>query len=401
MSKIRTFIAFFIIFSALDLSANLQENSNQNSQNLSQISSENLQENPQSSNQDLNQISSENSQKNSQNLSQNLTQNSQILQENSQPTSPQNTAIFSVFKDTNLSEIYDLNDTKNSQTKAKLEAFLMEKCPANACQNAPSDTSDLKSYKRYKGEDKYDFAAIFMQDYDTESYDFMGIRAHDTNYFLPFSYNFARVKEGEQHIEVKFQISIKKAIFENLLGLNETWNFGYTQRAWWQLYATSAPFRELNYAPEAFLSFPLRGFGWLRTLNIGILHQSNGKDGLNSRSWNRIYTSFMFAKSRFIALAKVWYILPEKDNDNPDIRHYMGNFDLRLGYLGRDIFAHLLLRNNLNFKENTNSVQLDVGYDIFNNGIFWYLQYFNGYGESLIDYNRHANRLSLGFLIAY
>ncbi|EID0135991.1 phospholipase A, partial [Campylobacter jejuni] len=27
--------------------------------------------------------------------------------------------------------------------------------------------------------------------------------------------------------------------------------------------------------------------------------------------------------------------------------------------------------------------------------------YFNGYGESLIDYNKHLQRLSTGFLISY
>ncbi|EAI8207440.1 phospholipase A, partial [Campylobacter coli] len=29
------------------------------------------------------------------------------------------------------------------------------------------------------------------------------------------------------------------------------------------------------------------------------------------------------------------------------------------------------------------------------------LQYFNGYGESLIDYNKRLQRLSTGFLISY
>ncbi|EFP1036100.1 phospholipase, partial [Campylobacter jejuni] len=56
---------------------------------------------------------------------------------------------------------------------------------------------------------------------------------------------------------------------------------------------------------------------------------------------------------------------------------------------------------NLKFHDNKGAIQVDLGYDIFNNGIYWYLQYFNGYGESLIDYNKHLQRLSTGFLISY
>ncbi|EAL5466791.1 phospholipase, partial [Campylobacter coli] len=51
--------------------------------------------------------------------------------------------------------------------------------------------------------------------------------------------------------------------------------------------------------------------------------------------------------------------------------------------------------------DNKGAVQVDIGYDIFDNGIYWYLQYFNGYGESLIDYNKRLQRLSTGFLISY
>ncbi len=60
-----------------------------------------------------------------------------------------------------------------------------------------------------------------------------------------------------------------------------------------------------------------------------------------------------------------------------------------------------MLRNNLDFHDNKGAVQVDIGYDIFDNGIYWYLQYFNGYGESLIDYNKRLQRLSTGFLISY
>ena len=79
----------------------------------------------------------------------------------------------------------------------------------------------------------------------------------------------------------------------------------------------------------------------------------------------------------------------------------MGNFDINLGYLGNDFFINTMLRNNLNFSRNKGAVQVDIGYDVFNNGIYYYVQYFNGYGDSLIDYNKRLERISTGFLISY
>ncbi|MGI7199621.1 phospholipase A, partial [Campylobacter coli] len=146
-------------------------------------------------------------------------------------------------------------------------------------------------------------------------------------------------------------------------------------------------------------------YKFLNNLRVGILHESNGKgdENLESRSWNRIYASSVFLYQRFLFVPRIWYRIPEnsEDDDNPEITHYMGNFDINIGSLGNDYFINLMLRNNLDFHDNKGALQVDIGYDIFDNGIYWYLQYFNGYGESLIDYNKRLQRLSTGFLISY
>ncbi|EHV9554409.1 phospholipase A, partial [Campylobacter jejuni] len=207
--------------------------------------------------------------------------------------------------------------------------------------------------------------------------------------------------------EAKFQLSVKKRLFENLLGLDEKYYIAYTQTSWWQIYEHSSPFRETNYQPEFFIDFPLylKDYEFFNNLRVGILHESNGKgdENLQSRSWNRIYVSTAILYNKFLFVPRLWYRIPEskKDDDNPAILHYMGNFDVNLAYLGDDYFINLMLRNNLKFRNNKGAIQVDLGYDIFNNGIYWYLQYFNGYGESLIDYNKHLQRLSTGFLISY
>ena len=245
----------------------------------------------------------------------------------------------------------------------------------------------------------YDFAKIATREYNGEdtTINILRIKTHDTNYFLPFAYTFhGRPNDPKyKQAETKFQFSVKKVLFES-------WNFGYTQTAWWQMYAESAPFRELNYAPELFVSFPFSGFGWLKSMSVGFMHQSNGKDGADSRSWNRVYANAVFHHKRFVFLPRLWYIVPESSLDeNKDIRKYLGNFDAKIAYLGRDTFAYILLRNNLNFKHNKGAVELNAGFDLFDNGVFWFVQYFNGYGESLIDYQRYINKLGIGFVVAY
>ncbi|TKX30178.1 phospholipase [Campylobacter sp. MIT 12-5580] len=252
-----------------------------------------------------------------------------------------------------------------------------------------------------------DLAVLNLQNYlgEIKRENFLQISEHGANYFLPFSYTFKGKYPRHKRTEAKFQISLKKPLFENIFGFDEKFYFAYTQTAWWQLYKDSSPFREINYQPEFFVSVPLYidQFENLKNVRISLLHESNGKDDteLQSRSWNRVYISTLLVYDRFFITPRLWYRLPEKDDDNKDITSYMGNFDLAVSYLAKDYFTSVLVRNNLNFKRNKGALQFDAGFDFWGNGVFLYVQYFNGYGESLIDYNRYLHKFSLGFYIAY
>lgn len=340
----------------------------------------------------------------------------QNLQENALPQNEQK-AINSAQNEStplnsNTQENPPLNQNQplNSNPPAQLSTQnLPDKLENSAKQSANSTDKPITQNSSLAEDDEpniYDFAKIATREYNGEdtTINILRIKTHDTNYFLPFAYTFhGRPNDPKyKQAETKFQFSVKKVLFENVLFLGESWNFGYTQTAWWQMYAESAPFRELNYAPELFVSFPFSGFGWLKSMSVGFMHQSNGKDGADSRSWNRVYANAVFHHKRFVFLPRLWYIVPESSLDeNKDIRKYLGNFDAKIAYLGRDTFAYILLRNNLNFKHNKGAVELNAGFDLFDNGVFWFVQYFNGYGESLIDYQRYINKLGIGFVVAY
>ena len=248
------------------------------------------------------------------------------------------------------------------------------------------------------------------------------ILPHKPNYLLPLSYN-QNLKEGDyQHrfdnldnAEIKFQLSLKAPVVQGVFDGYGDLYLAYTSVSWWQAYNSdiSAAFRETNYEPEAFLVMPMKreflGMN-LRAVVAGLSHQSNGRSGELSRSWNRFYANFLFERENFFLSFKPWYRFKEdkkdpndpnypnsKGDDNPDIEAYMGYGELRFGYRYGDHQLSTMVRNNLR-SENRGAAQVDWSFPL-SDRFRGYVQYFNGYGESLIDYNVNSNRLSIGFML--
>lgn len=246
------------------------------------------------------------------------------------------------------------------------------------------------------------------------------ITAHRMNYILPVAYDqhrpgnetFSREVEGEgvrsQKVEAKFQLSLKFPLLLDAFGGKGELFAGYTQRSFWQMYnsAASKPFRETNYEPEIWYQHPLnqQWFGWhLVSASIGLNHQSNGRAQEYSRSWNRVMGSLIFERGEYGLMLRPWWRLKENpdNDDNPDMSHYMGHFDLSLGRkLGRHSFD-LVLRNNLKSERNRGAIRLGWSFPLpYTPRMRGYVQWFNGYGESLFDYNMRQNTLGLGVVLA-
>ena len=230
----------------------------------------------------------------------------------------------------------------------------------------------------------------------------LGIELYKFNYLLPVTYAKTVPDDGRKSVETKFQISLAKPLFYDVFGLRESLVAAYTQTSWWQITKKSAPFRETNYQPEIFLNFAspkyLEKIG-IQNLKFGLLHESNGRDGSKSRSWNRAYVQSDFVYGNLTISPRVWSVIGEK-NDNKEILNYIGHGDVRLSYNLNDHIFSLMLRNNLHFdKTNKGAAELSYMFPIFSSGVYGYLQYFTGYGESLIDYDRHTDKVGLGFVI--
>ncbi|HEX7037906.1 MAG TPA: phospholipase A [Pseudomonadales bacterium] len=249
------------------------------------------------------------------------------------------------------------------------------------------------------------------------------LTTHKRNYLIPASYSsspnvdpFAdaegvvAVEDEIDDVEAKFQLSIKVSLAESLLTRRDRIYFGFTALSFWQAYNrhVSAPFRETNYEPEFFWTTPL-DWGPLGldagVLTVGLSHQSNGRGGSLSRSWNRIYANLQFEKENLVVGLRPWWRIPEDEkddptdaigDDNPDIEDYLGHFDLTTVYRRGDHEWSLLLRGNADTGKG--AVQLEWAFPLWR-GVRGFAQYFNGYGESLIDYDAHVERIGVGVLL--
>ncbi len=246
---------------------------------------------------------------------------------------------------------------------------------------------------------------------------------HRPNYLLPISSQqrlndktadktFSRPdKSSEALFQVSFKFPLSPPLFDGRVAPF----FAYTGKSWWQVYDAdrSRPFREYNHEPELFLAGPgFKGqiFGWKHQLTtIGFNHQSNGRSVPDSRSWNRITAEAFFDKSASNwASIKLWYRIPERSkkssadqggDDNPDIQRFLGYGELRLGDVTKENHLTLTLRRSFHSK-GKGSGQLDWSRPTgFTPTMRWYAQYFDGYGESMVDYNQRIRRFGLGVMI--
>ncbi|MBQ4834631.1 phospholipase A [Pseudoalteromonas sp. MMG010] len=253
------------------------------------------------------------------------------------------------------------------------------------------------------------------------------ITPHRRNYILPVSYvshpnarpfdGFDELSDDDSgepldNLEAKYQLSIKVPLYDGFDDEDQGVFFGFTLQSYWQVYNKdiSSPFRETNYEPEIFWVNFLDSenvlWGDEMAIVLGFSHQSNGRSQPNSRSWNRIYADFIWENRGFVFSFKPWYRIPEDEkteslsadgDDNPDIYKYMGYFEFSGAYRMAQHEFSFMARNNLN-SENRGAIQLDWSFPLWGR-VRGYAQYFNGYGESLIDYNADIERIGLGIVL--
>ncbi len=218
---------------------------------------------------------------------------------------------------------------------------------------------------------------------------------HNLNYFIT----------GDPDTKVQLSFKVR-------LGHNFDLYAAYTQTMFWELFiADSSPFSDLNFNPELFYRWYLK-WGILKGFDLGYEHKSNGRSGLDSRSWNRTYatarTEFSVSKMKFGWNTKVFY-LHDLDETNRDIRYKMGFFETTFSILDivpkllsdAEIYLTVIPGGTWNIEDLQGSQQLGFRFrlPVKNFDPFIYVQIYNGMNESQLFYNENRTTYRIGFAI--
>ena len=211
----------------------------------------------------------------------------------------------------------------------------------------------------------------------------------------------------------RFQLSFKYRLFDASAGFGQErpWlsglYFGYTQNSLWDLSTESKAFRDTSYRPSLFWKWERpdqRTF--VDGARLGIEHESNGGEADRSRSINIAFVrpEWRWALedgASFEFTPKVYRYLDKEENT--DIAHYRGYVDWRARF---DSGANWIVTGVVRYgTASKGSVLLDLSRrtrDLKFGPIGGYLhvQFFAGYGESILDYNvRRKSQLRFGFAI--
>ncbi len=223
---------------------------------------------------------------------------------------------------------------------------------------------------------------------------------------------------GDGGLNAKFQISFRYRLFDDkgswarkLPWIDDLY-LSFSQTSLWDLNELSKPFRDSSYRPRLFYAnhdLARANDGQVRFgVETGLGHESNGKDGDTSRSYNMVYVRPTLTVGdpdglRFFVAPLIHNYMGE--DDNPDIADYRGYVDLLFGIGskgGLDFWATLRKGTRRSY----GSAELNLSYPLskLSGGDLtgWLtLQYFGGYGESLLNYrDKLDSQLRLGIAVA-
>ena len=195
-------------------------------------------------------------------------------------------------------------------------------------------------------------------------------------------------KPTKENTNIKFQISIAQRLTQATLPWGTYLYLFYTQKCFWNILENSMPMTDLNFNPGIGLTKPL----FVKNRYIGkmtfiIEHESNGRDSIQSRSWNRVaLAANVFVTKNLMVHAKLWAPIVDGEN-NRDI----------VDYCGWCQFGTQVVSDNRRF---TGGITIDFAMRLFKKeNQYLFFQFYNGYGEGLLDYNKYHSQIRVGLLI--
>ena len=201
---------------------------------------------------------------------------------------------------------------------------------------------------------------------------------------------------------IKFQVSISQRLTRSTLPWGTYLYLFYTQKCFWNILENSMPMTDLNFNPGIGITKPL----FVKNRYIGkvtflVEHESNWRDSTESRSWNRVaLAANVMVTKNLMVHGKIW--VPIVDGmHNKDIVDYCGFWQAGFQVLSdnKRFMGGVTIAKRKGWNLNAN-VTVDFAYRIFKqDNQYLYLQFYNGYGEGLLAYNRFHSQIRVGLLI--
>ena len=207
--------------------------------------------------------------------------------------------------------------------------------------------------------------------------------------------------------DAKFQLSYRIRLWK----FSDSWNLfvSQTHKADWAITTEkSAPFREHNFNPEVHLRWKTPdNYLYLKHAQIGIEHESTGVAGSLSRGWNRLtgQAEWTFnsddrsTPGHIHAYVRGWIIFDKDEDNNPDIGDNLGSGEINISYTVHelpDFPIPIPAQSEVAITMRFHSIMLEYGFNAPGPDFLWYVQYWNGRGEFLTDYDINTNILRAG-----
>jgi phospholipase A1 len=210
-------------------------------------------------------------------------------------------------------------------------------------------------------------------------------------------------KATKTNTNVKFQISIAQRLTNSVMPFGSYLYLYYTQKCIWNVLEESLPMRDMNFNPGLGLAKPLvrKDGRFIGVLYLTVEHESNGRDSIQSRSWNRISLGGNVMITPYVTVhGKIWLPIVDGEN-NKDLLKYAGIFQAGVAYNSpnKRFGASIEFVKRKNWKLDFNTT-IELNYRLFRNeNQYFFVQYYNGYGENLLDYNQFRSQIRFGLVI--
>lgn len=206
---------------------------------------------------------------------------------------------------------------------------------------------------------------------------------------------------SKDNSDAKFQFSFKQRLQNRPLVWGSYFYLTYTQKSFWDIYKSSRPFAESNYNPGLQLIKPIyKKDRYTGVLGLSIEHESNGRDSINSRSWNFVGINYAHIFSDKV-LASLKVFRPFGLSDNPDLNKYIGYSEAHFSW---NIKKERLILDITGRKgaewDTKGSLMTTLSFrPSVKRNLYWSIQWWQGYSESLIDYKQSTSMIRIGLMV--